>query len=118
VLDLRAVPEVTTVRFATGDERFTTLDTNEVEHPDPGEVIFVDDGGEVSARRWCWRQSEQSAARESTTDVLITIEGHHATAEQDVLSAMHDLVDLLVRYSGGTFQTALLSPENPHFTAA
>ena len=30
-----------TVRFATGDERFTDLGTDVVQHPPPGEVIFV-----------------------------------------------------------------------------
>ncbi len=42
-----------TVRFATGAEHFTDLGSTAIVHPDPGEVIFVDGEGVVSARRWC-----------------------------------------------------------------
>jgi DNA/RNA-binding domain of Phe-tRNA-synthetase-like protein len=44
-------------------------------------VIFTDEKDVVIARRWCWRQSEESAAREETTDVLITIEAQMKAAE-------------------------------------
>ncbi len=113
VFDARDVTGVVTVRFATGDERFTDLGTDEVVHPEPGEVIFVDDAGLVSARRWCWRQSDQSAARESTTEALVTVEGHHASAEKDVQAALDDLVKLITHYAGGELQAAVLSPARP-----
>jgi DNA/RNA-binding domain of Phe-tRNA-synthetase-like protein len=116
VFDQRATTGTTTVRFAAGDERFTDLGTTEVVSPDPGEVIFVDEAGLVSARRWCWRQSDQSAAREDTPTALITVEGHHATATQDVQAALTDLQNLLAQYVPGAVVTAtLLSPENPAF---
>jgi DNA/RNA-binding domain of Phe-tRNA-synthetase-like protein len=116
VFDRRATTGTTTVRFAAGDERFTDLGTTDVVAPDPGEVIFVDEAGLVSARRWCWRQSDQSAAREDTPDALITVEGHHATATQDVQAALNDLQTLLAQYvPGAALHTALLSPEDPAF---
>ena len=116
VFDRRATTGAVTVRFAVGDERFTDLGTDEVKHPEPSEVIFVDDDGLVSARRWCWRQSDQSASRDDTTEVLITVEGHHAMAEQDVAAALADLRTLLVAYlPDAQLQSALLSPENPVF---
>ena len=103
-----------TVRFAAGDERFTDLGTDESAHPDPGEVIVVDEAGLVSARRWCWRQSDQSAAREDTAEALITVEGHHASAEADVRAALEDLRALLGEYvPGAALHTALLSPATP-----
>jgi DNA/RNA-binding domain of Phe-tRNA-synthetase-like protein len=61
-------------------------------------VIFSDDAGLVSARRWCWRQSAESAAGPSTTEVLITVEGHHDGAGLDVPSAVADLEGLLREY--------------------
>jgi DNA/RNA-binding domain of Phe-tRNA-synthetase-like protein len=116
VFDLRATTGTVTVRFATAGERFSDLGTTEVVAPEPGEVIFVDEAGLVSARRWCWRQSDQSAAREDTTTALITVEGHHATAAQDVQSALKDLKNLLAQYApGAALHAALLSPENPAF---
>ncbi|MGQ9851561.1 MAG: B3/B4 domain-containing protein [Aggregatilineaceae bacterium] len=118
VFDRRATTGTVTVRFATGDERFTDLGTDEVAHPDPGEVIFVDEAGLVSARRWCWRQSDQSAARDDTAEALITVEGHHASAEDDVRAALADLRALLGEFvPGATVHSALLSPANPEFSA-
>lgn len=118
VFDRRATTGPVTVRFATGDERFTDLGTDEVAHPDAGEVIFVDEAGLVSARRWCWRQSDQSAARDDTAEALITVEGHHASAEDDVRAALADLRALLGEFvTGATVHSALLSPANPEFSA-
>jgi DNA/RNA-binding domain of Phe-tRNA-synthetase-like protein len=116
VFDLRATTGTITVRFAAGDERFSDLGTTDVVPPDAGEVIFVDEAGLVSARRWCWRQSDQSAAREDTPAALITVEGHHATATQDVQAALSDLHTLLTQYApGAALHSAFLSPENPAF---
>jgi DNA/RNA-binding domain of Phe-tRNA-synthetase-like protein len=95
VFDQRPVRGGTTVRFATGAEAFTDLGTGARETPEPGEVIFIDEAGLVSARRWCWRQSAESASGPNTTEVLVTVEGHHADAAQDVAAALADLVDLL-----------------------
>src|SRR5579864_711292 len=78
VFDTRALQGVVTVHFADGSERYTTLGQSEVDHPEPGEVVFSDETGLVIARRWCWRQSDQSAAQEDTTNAIITVEAHHA----------------------------------------
>jgi DNA/RNA-binding domain of Phe-tRNA-synthetase-like protein len=95
VFDQRAVAGRTTVRFATGSELFTDLGTGERERPQPGEVIFVDDAGLVCARRWCWRQSAETASRDDTTEVLVTVEGHHDGARRDVAAAIADVEALL-----------------------
>lgn len=98
VFDQSEVSGGTTVGFATGTERFTDLGSDSASQPEPGEVIFVDETGLVSARRWCWRQSAQSAARESTTEAILTVEGQHAGAAEDVGSALHDLLRLLEQH--------------------
>jgi DNA/RNA-binding domain of Phe-tRNA-synthetase-like protein len=95
VMDQGTVSGGTTVRFATGDERFTDLGSGALETPEPGEVIFADEQGLVSARRWCWRQSAESAAGPATREILVTVEGHHATASADVRAALDDLLALL-----------------------
>ncbi len=114
VFDVRDVTGAVTIRLANGDERFTELGSDEVKHPEPGEVIFVDDSGLIYARRWCWRQSLQSAAREDTTDVIITLEGHHETAQAEIRAGLDDLQQLLSEYAGGAVvQAAVLGPDNP-----
>ncbi len=98
VFDLASIASSTTVRFATGAELFTDLGSTDSVSPDPGEVIFVDSNNIVSARRWCWRQSAQSATSPSTVDALIIVEGHHNTAGRDVESALTDLTSLLASH--------------------
>ena len=51
IFDLRAVRGLITVCFADGSEHYTPLGQSEVEHPEQGEVIFVDTGRAVLARR-------------------------------------------------------------------
>jgi DNA/RNA-binding domain of Phe-tRNA-synthetase-like protein len=99
MFDQRTVSGGTTVQLANGTESFTDLGSGERETPEEGEVIFIDDAGLVSARRWCWRQSAESASGASTTEVLVTVEGHHDDAERDVTSAVADLQALLSAYA-------------------
>jgi DNA/RNA-binding domain of Phe-tRNA-synthetase-like protein len=104
----------TTVRFATGDELFTDLGTTDIVRPDFGEVIFVDSDNVVSARRWCWRQSAESATSTTTVEALIVVEGHHETACRDVESALTDLTSLLASHQPQSqIESCVLSPTNP-----
>ena len=114
VFDRANIAGLTTVRFATGDELFTDLGSSVGVHPEPGEVIFVDGEGVVSARRWCWRQSAESATGPTTVDALIVVEGHHDTASQDVESALADLTSLLAAHQPRSeTESHVLSPTNP-----
>ncbi len=114
VFDQAKIAGPTTVRFATGAELFTDLGSTGSVHPNPGEVIFVDGKGIVSARRWCWRQSAQSATGRTTVDALIVVEGHHDTAGRDVESALTDLDSLLASHQPqGRIESYVLSPINP-----
>jgi DNA/RNA-binding domain of Phe-tRNA-synthetase-like protein len=102
--DLRQVSGAVTVQFASGEERFTPLGEAAPEHPEPGEVIFMDEAGLVVARRWCWRQSAESAAQESTQAALFTIEAQHPAGKALVEQALDDLQALLAQTVGGEYQ--------------
>lgn len=107
----------TVVRFAEGGEQFTDLGSRREAPPAAGEVIFADEDGVVSARRWCWRQSAQSAAGPDTAAALYTVEGHHPEAEEETAAAAEDLVRLLaIHQPQARLEAALLSPDNPVFT--
>jgi DNA/RNA-binding domain of Phe-tRNA-synthetase-like protein len=67
-------------------------------------VIFSDEAGLVVARRWCWRQSAESAAQENTQEVLFTIEAQHPGGKELVEQGFQDLQGLLVEYVGGAYQ--------------
>jgi DNA/RNA-binding domain of Phe-tRNA-synthetase-like protein len=107
-IDRRFISGPITVRFARGDETFVNLNQSEADHPAAGEVIFTDEKDVVVARRWCWRQSEESAARDETTDVLITIEAQNEGGMDLVKSAAADLQDLLKIHVGGQYSTYFL----------
>jgi DNA/RNA-binding domain of Phe-tRNA-synthetase-like protein len=113
VFDTRVLQGCVTVHFADGSERYTTLGESEVDHPQPGEVVFSDESKLVIARRWCWRQSEQSAATAKTHSAIITVEAHHAAGHRDIEAALNDLLALLQEYTGGNFISAILDTEHP-----
>jgi DNA/RNA-binding domain of Phe-tRNA-synthetase-like protein len=108
VFDAAGIQGGLQVCFAQGDETFTPLGAGGMEHPSRGEVIFVDQQGCVAARRWCWRQSAETAAKSETRQALIVIEALHRRAPQAIESALVDLTALLATYSTGTFRTATL----------
>ena len=102
IFDRAKFADAITVRIANGTEPFADLGSSESVHPEPGEVIFVDGDGIVCARRWCWRQSADSAVSPDTTGAMIVIEGHHETAEADIRSAVADMTALLEMYQPGS----------------
>jgi DNA/RNA-binding domain of Phe-tRNA-synthetase-like protein len=116
VFDRRGVAGSIAVRFARGDEAFTDLGSEVVDHPVPGEVVFVDERDVVCARRWCWRQSAGSATQADTSAVLITVEGHHEGARRDVEAAVDDLRRLLAEHApGARVASDVLSAERRSF---
>ena len=117
VFDTRALTGPLAVRFATGVERYTPLGQPDVtEHPVAGEVVFSDDAGLVFAERWCWRQSDKSAARDDTTAVIVTVEAQHENGRGEIEAALADLLALLERYAGGRVHSAVLGAQHPMLT--
>jgi DNA/RNA-binding domain of Phe-tRNA-synthetase-like protein len=112
-VDTRDVQGPITVHFSDGTERFTELGSDEPVTPEVGEVVFSDETKMVVARRWCWRQSAESASRPDTTDVIITIEAQHEGGRTAVENALDDLLALLEEYAGGSYRHAILDVNNP-----
>jgi DNA/RNA-binding domain of Phe-tRNA-synthetase-like protein len=114
VFDRSAISGGLAVRFARGDEPWADLGSSATERPAPGEVIFVDEAGAVGARRWCWRQSAESAAGGETTEILVTVEGHHEGAADDVRAALEQLEALIRTYTAPpTIRRAVASVADP-----
>ena len=116
IFDQRLLTGGTTVKFASGSESFTDLGSNAREAPLAGEVIFVDGAGLVCARRWCWRQSAESASGPATTEILATVEGHHGDAAQDVAAAIADLEALLRAHArADVIESGVVAADRPDF---
>ena len=108
MVDTQALAGVVTVHFAEGTEWFLPLGEPTPEHPEAGEVVFSDPTKRVIARRWCWRQSDDSAARETTTNLIVTVEAQHENSRADVEAALHDLTYLLQHSVGGEYVSGIL----------
>ncbi len=111
--DLRQVNGLITVQFAAGDETFIAHDSPEPEHPETGEVVFVDEAGLVVARRWCWKQSAESTVSLDTRDVIITTEAQHQEGEGEIQAALDELAKSLEKYMPGNFSQAILNSKRP-----
>ena len=113
-LDLDRVDGDLEVRSATGTEQYLSF-AGEEEHPEPGEVVFVDRAHRAHARRWTNRQSAASAVRADTRTVLVVAEALHDTAARDVAA----LVGTLARQVADTWPTepvtAVLTATEPRF---
>ncbi|MEY9854524.1 DNA/RNA-binding domain of Phe-tRNA-synthetase-like protein [Catenulispora sp. GAS73] len=107
-LDLDRISGDLEVRHATGDEEYVTF-ADTIEHPEPGEVIFADAGGNSHARRWTNRQSGSSAVRPATSRVLIVAEALHESAAEDVAALMKTLVEGVAGAWGVAPGSAVLS---------
>lgn len=113
-LDASRIVDGIDVRHATGSERYETF-AGDVEHPEPGEVIFADAAGNAHARRWTNRQSGLSAVREGTTHALIVAEALHESAPADVERLVAAIAEALDGAWSATPRTAILRAESPRF---
>ncbi len=64
---------------AQGSERFETFG-GQIEHPNPGEIIFRDQAHRAHARRWAHRQGAYSAIKASSRQILLVAEALHESA--------------------------------------
>jgi DNA/RNA-binding domain of Phe-tRNA-synthetase-like protein len=113
-LDVAKIAWPLQVRPATGTEDYLSF-SDEVEHPEPGEVTFADAQGRAHARRWTHRQSGLSAIREDTASVLVVMEGVHATAAADVKALADALGAALSQVWGAAPRQGLLTAASPRF---
>jgi DNA/RNA-binding domain of Phe-tRNA-synthetase-like protein len=112
VFDTSRVAEYIEVRYAAGNETYTTF-SGATENPEAGEVIFADAAGRAHARRWTNRQSGYSAVRDTTTAVLIVAEAMHASARADVEKLTATIADELHAVWQMSARPMLLSPSAP-----
>ena len=113
VFDTRSIAPPLTVHYADGSELFTPLGSGRQEHPNVGEVVFSDRTKTAAARRWCWRQSAESAAGNMTNSAIITVEAQHEGGEVDVRKALEDLLGLLSEFAAASCSHAILRAISP-----
>lgn len=81
------------IRESDGNDNFVPFGSDEIEHPDAGEIIYAS-GNEVKTRRWTWRQGEKSKVREESKDFFIPIDGFTSNKDK-ILELQEELVKYL-----------------------
>lgn len=83
---------------AIGDEPFDTVadGATVIEHPEPGEVVWVDDAG-VTCRRWNWRQARRTVLTDDTPAALFILDALDPLTDEALAATADDLVEHLTR---------------------
>jgi len=109
--DLRAADGDLRLTLAKGDEPFTPLNSDEVEYPPAGEVIYVDNS-RVMCRRWNWRQGDHTKLLPDTTDVAINVDCLPPVAKGEAGAITEELAGLVREFCGGEVKFLLLDTAN------
>jgi DNA/RNA-binding domain of Phe-tRNA-synthetase-like protein len=112
VFDLRNVDGFIEVRPAIGTEEYLSFQ-EEIEHPDPGEIIFADAAEHAHARRWTFRQSRRSVVGTGTEKVVIVSEGVHERAGEDVPALLAELGEAITVLWNKPEVQAILTSTSP-----
>ncbi len=93
--------------LATGDEEFHTTANGEpvVDHPDPGEPVWVDGSG-VTCRRWNWRQTTRTAIHAHTRRVGFIVDSLDAPDHHGARHAADQLAELIRNVTTRTINAA------------
>ena len=101
-----------TLREAQGDEVFVPLGTDAVEHPDAGEIIFVDDQT-IMTRRWVWRQGLHTLLQPETRLVEFNIDALPPVETSEVEQIGIELGEMVRQYCGGETSFDILTGDRP-----
>ena len=104
--------------YADGNENFTPLGKPDmVEHPDPGEVIYVvSESKEVMCRRWNWRNGHKTRITEKTEIIVMNTDGLGEGSEARALATRDRVAQMLWEFCQAKVITTLLSPSQPSYS--
>ena len=99
---------------AQGNEHYTPLGSpDQVEHPDPGEIVLLDTGNnEVFCRAWCWKNGDVSKIESSTRHVAINIDALPPVSAEDGEKAALEALELVKRFCNESVELHRLDTSN------
>jgi DNA/RNA-binding domain of Phe-tRNA-synthetase-like protein len=113
--DMNSVEGDVTLGQAVSDETFAPIfKPEEIEHPDPGEVIYVNRRTKrVLCRRWNWRNADFSKITPESRNLAINVDGMMpAISREEIEEAAEGLKNLLLQHCGGTITIHYLNAQN------
>ena len=103
------------LRMATGEEIFEPFGSDTIEHPNPGEIVFVE-GNTVLTRRWTWRQAKHTLVVPETKYVEVNVDGLPPITREEVDRICQQVAAQVQKYCGGSIHYDILSQENPRIS--
>jgi DNA/RNA-binding domain of Phe-tRNA-synthetase-like protein len=119
--DMDSVEGDVTLGRAVSDETFAPIfKPEEIEHPEPGEVIYVNRHTKrILCRRWNWRNADFSKMTPGTKNLAINVDGMlPAIGRSELEEAAEELKQLLVRFCGGNISVHFLNAQNRELEVA
>lgn len=93
---------------AAGNESFIPFNSDQTEHPEPGEIIYIDDST-VMCRRWNWRQGNQTMLTPATANIAINVDCLLPVGSEEPERITAELASLLGELCGGEVSYFMLS---------
>jgi DNA/RNA-binding domain of Phe-tRNA-synthetase-like protein len=112
---LNPINQEISLRTATGEEVFIPFGSDQVEHPEKGELIFTE-GSTVMTRRWVWRQSNHSLTELSTTLIEFNLDGLPPVTMKEILDICEETKGLIRKFCGGELSIQVLDKTHPVMT--
>ncbi len=100
------------LRFSEGNEAFRGLGMAEQEHTYFGEAVYAD-SKRILTRRWNFRDCVETMITESTTNLVMFIDGSPEILRTDVENALSELSLKLEKYCGGSYIGHVADKANP-----
>jgi DNA/RNA-binding domain of Phe-tRNA-synthetase-like protein len=96
---------------AIGNEEFLPLGSDENMPPYEDEIVYKDDAGAI-CRCWNWREAQRTMLTENTKNAFLCVELVDETREEDFVSAIKELADIVPKHIGGTVKLYILDANN------
>jgi DNA/RNA-binding domain of Phe-tRNA-synthetase-like protein len=100
------------LRPAAGTETFIPFGGEQMEHPEPGEIVFVE-GDTVLTRRWTWRQANHTSTRLDTQSIEFNIDGLPPVTAGEIEVIGGELAELVEQFCKGRTRQELLKVDRP-----
>jgi len=100
------------LRPATGTEDFIPFGSEQLEHPAPGEIVFVEDST-VLTRRWSWRQATHTLTLPGTTAIELNLDGLPPVTQMELAAIGREAMDLIQEHCGGQLRYDVLAQDHP-----
>lgn len=112
--DLGLIQGDCNLQLANGKEIFIGFASNDIEHPEPGEVILADQR-KVMCRRWVWQQGAHTMVSKETENALVNIDILPPVTPEEGRKIADELASLIREYCGGVVEIFVLNKNHPQF---